>query len=117
MDQELTIEQRLQQAGLGHRRMKNSVNTGRHEVYVIATGEVLGEFAALESLKQIDRLKLAESLIPHAVAFHGEEYGDSPTDSEVIDFATKFAACELTGYVPEDFALDAGPVTYRRNLK
>lgn len=58
---ELTIEQRLQQAGLGHRRMKNSINTGRHEVFVIATGEVLGEFAALESLQQIGIKSIATS--------------------------------------------------------
>lgn len=46
-----TIEQRLQDKGLGHRQIANSTNTGKHEVYKLDTDEVVGLYSAIESLE------------------------------------------------------------------
>jgi len=48
-----TIEQRLLDKGLGHRQMQNSANTGKHEIYRISDGKVIGNFSAIESLELI----------------------------------------------------------------
>lgn len=46
-----TIEQRLLEKGFGHRQVANSTNTGKHEVYRVTTGEVIGLYSAIESLE------------------------------------------------------------------
>lgn len=46
-----TIEQRLQDAGYGHRQTPFSMNTGRHEIYRLDTGAVVGNYSAVESLE------------------------------------------------------------------
>lgn len=49
-----------------------------------------------------DREKLASSLEAAARSFYGEQYGDTPLELEMITFASRFAACQLTGYETEE---------------
>lgn len=49
--QQLTIEQRLANVGLGHKRTDNSANTGKHVVYDLKTGKVIGELTAFEAIR------------------------------------------------------------------
>lgn len=45
-----TIEDRLTAAGYGHRRDEKSVSDGRHTVFRMTTGEVVGRFDAFDAL-------------------------------------------------------------------
>ena len=48
-----TIEERLHDAGFGHRQTAFSMNTGRHEIYRLDTAEIIGNYSAVESLELI----------------------------------------------------------------
>ncbi len=47
----LSISDRLARLGYSHRRDANTVNTGRREVFVKKTGEVVGRFNAHEAVE------------------------------------------------------------------
>jgi hypothetical protein len=50
MPSKKTIEQRLAEAGYGHRRDDRTENDGKRTVYRLSTGEVVGRYEALESI-------------------------------------------------------------------
>lgn len=52
MSDERSISDRLADLGYGHRRDGSSHNAGKHEVFVIETGEVLGWFHAHEAVER-----------------------------------------------------------------
>jgi hypothetical protein len=53
---QMNISERLLAAGYTHKRTPNAMNTGKHFVTCVATGEVIGEWTAFQSLDFLNRI-------------------------------------------------------------
>lgn len=56
---DLTIEQELAALGFGHRRVATTPNTGKHEIYRLIGGEVVGQMTAHEAVEFIAQPRAA----------------------------------------------------------
>ena len=53
MEREHSISDALAERGYGHRRNETSVSTGRHTVFKLDTGDVVGNMTAFEAHQEL----------------------------------------------------------------
>lgn len=86
-------------------RTKNEIARevhSKHLLYFEVCDALIEALWREEQGKQQDREELAERLEYPARCFYGEQYGDTPLEPEMVTFAARFAACQITGYKTEE---------------
>jgi hypothetical protein len=61
-EMDLNISERLGLAGFSHARTPNAVNTMKHTITEIATGNVIGEMTVFESIEFLRKLRKGKIL-------------------------------------------------------